>query len=341
MRSLALAAILLAPILAEGQSIDAGQKAFQACAACHDVGPAARSKVGPPLNGMFGRTAGSQEGFPYSPAMRASNITWTDESFAAYLTNPKALVPGTKMAFAGIADAQRIADIAAYLKAFDASGQVAVGSKASPPVAPAADSLEATINPGTLECIRSFAGPDHAKACAEDGGDLLQAIGALVGGLPMEGYGWFDGRGLIDRDDTDAERFVRRLRASATDPCRLEELQIMQSDKRPAANLLLTDYDFRAIKRVRYLVKNTDFLSGADNKPDDPGVQEIAVEGPDVVCTETLAIDPAKGKFRECESALVLNAYGPENRAVAMPALAIVRNACGWPNDAAQSGGKP
>ena len=292
MRSLALAAVLLAPIVAQAQNVDAGQKAFRVCAPCHDVGPGARAKVGPPLNGLFGRTAGSQDGFPYSQAMRASGLTWTDASFAAYLTNPKAVVPGTKMAFAGIADAQRIADIAAYLKAFDASGQVAAGTNASPPVAPAADSPEATVNPGTLQCIRSFAGPDHAKACADDGGDLLQAIGALVGGLPMEGYGWFDGRGLINRDDADAERFVRRLRTSAGDPCRVEEFEIMQSDKRPAANLVLTDYDFRAVKRLRYLVKNTDFLSGASNKPDDPGVQEIVAEGPDVVCTETLAIDP-------------------------------------------------
>ncbi len=68
----------------------------------------------------------------------------------------------------------------------------------------------------------------------------------------------------------------------------------MQSAKRPAANLLLTDYDFRAVKHVRYLVKNTDFLSGASTKPDDPGVQEIAVEGPDVVCTETLSLDPTR-----------------------------------------------
>lgn len=103
----------------------AGAKVFAQCRACHQVGEKARNTVGPILNGLFGRTAGTVEGYNYSPANKKSGIVWSDESFAEYIKNPRAAMPGTKMIFVGLKDEKRIADLTAYLKQFDAEGKQA------------------------------------------------------------------------------------------------------------------------------------------------------------------------------------------------------------------------
>jgi cytochrome c len=92
-----------------------GEKIFAKCKACHAV-EAGKNKVGPSLAGLFGRTAGTVEGFNYSDAMKSSGIVWNDETLHKYLEKPKDVVPGTKMAFPGLKEGQDRDDVIAYLK---------------------------------------------------------------------------------------------------------------------------------------------------------------------------------------------------------------------------------
>ena len=99
-----------------------GQQLFARCAACHTVGQTG-GKVGPVLNGVVGRKAGSLAGFNYSPAMKASNLTWDPATLARFLQAPMKTVPGTKMFFPGLPDAKDQADVVAYLKQYRADGR--------------------------------------------------------------------------------------------------------------------------------------------------------------------------------------------------------------------------
>lgn len=125
MRVVAFAAVAL---LAAGPSALAqdaanGEKIFAQCRACHQVGETAKNAVGPVLNGLFGRQAGSVPGYSYSPANKNSGITWNEATFRDYIKDPRAKVPGTKMVYPGLKDEKRIDDLIAYLKQFDASGK--------------------------------------------------------------------------------------------------------------------------------------------------------------------------------------------------------------------------
>jgi cytochrome c len=100
----------------------AGERSWAKCRACHQVGPTARNGIGPHLNGLFGRVAGSVEGYAYSPANKASSLTWDDARFARYVEDPRGAMPGTKMVFAGIKNEQEIKDLAAFLRQFKADG---------------------------------------------------------------------------------------------------------------------------------------------------------------------------------------------------------------------------
>lgn len=121
MKRIALVALFVAAGLGQASAQDAaaGEKVFAVCKACHQVGDTAKNAVGPVLNGLFGRKAGSVEGYSYSDANKKSGITWTEEEFTKYIQDPKGVVPGTKMAFAGIKDPQKIKDLIAYLHTFD------------------------------------------------------------------------------------------------------------------------------------------------------------------------------------------------------------------------------
>ena len=92
----------------------AGQRVFAQCQTCHSIEPGA-NRLGPALHGVVGRRSGSISGFNYSQANRSAGITWTPETLFQYLENPRRVVPGTTMAFAGIGDPQRRADLIAYL----------------------------------------------------------------------------------------------------------------------------------------------------------------------------------------------------------------------------------
>ncbi|MBL0407738.1 cytochrome c family protein [Microvirga aerilata] len=125
MRSFVLSGAMLIIGLSHAQAQDAaaGEKVFAQCRACHQMGENAKNAVGPHLNGLFGRTAGSVEGYNYSPANKNSGITWDEAVFREYIQNPRAKIPGTKMVYAGLKDEQRINDLIAYLKQFDATGK--------------------------------------------------------------------------------------------------------------------------------------------------------------------------------------------------------------------------
>ena len=108
------ASILLALPGAHAQDAAAGGMAFQQCAECHS--PSASDGVGPGLKGVLGRRAGSKEGFIYSPAMKKATIVWDAKTLGAYLADPRAVVPGTTMAYAGDDDAKERADLVAFLQ---------------------------------------------------------------------------------------------------------------------------------------------------------------------------------------------------------------------------------
>jgi cytochrome c len=116
-------AVSLAPVVVPAQEGNAeeGAEVFKKCRACHDVGPEAKNKVGPILNGIVGRAAGTIEGYNYSEANKTAGtkgLVWTEEVMFKYLEAPLSFMPGTKMAFAGLKDDQDRKDVIAYLKKF-------------------------------------------------------------------------------------------------------------------------------------------------------------------------------------------------------------------------------
>jgi cytochrome c len=105
----------LMPVSAIAADVAAGQAIFARCKICHTVEAGGRSGVGPNLHGIFGRKAGSLDGFAYSEAMKNSGITWDDDTIRQYLNDPKNFIPGNKMAFPGIKDESELSNLLAYL----------------------------------------------------------------------------------------------------------------------------------------------------------------------------------------------------------------------------------
>ena len=124
MRLLVLGGALLAATvgIAHAQDLAAGEQSFRKCSPCHSVGEDARNKIGPVLNGLDGRKAGTAAEYNFSDANKNSGITWDEASFKEYIQNPMTRVPGTKMAFAGIKNDKEITDLWGYLKQFKADG---------------------------------------------------------------------------------------------------------------------------------------------------------------------------------------------------------------------------
>ncbi|WP_439815877.1 c-type cytochrome [Zavarzinia sp. CC-PAN008] len=111
--TLALGA-LASPALAAGDPVK-GEQVFKRCMTCHTTAQGAPNKVGPNLFGVVGAQAGHVEGFRYSDAMKGSGLTWDEATLDAYLTKPRELIPGNKMAFVGLPKEQDRADVIAYL----------------------------------------------------------------------------------------------------------------------------------------------------------------------------------------------------------------------------------
>lgn len=108
---------------ARSQDAAAGEKVFLKCRACHQIGETAKNAVGPVLNGIVGRKAGTYPGYNYSEANKNSGLTWDEATLKEYLKNPKAKVPDTKMAFVGLPSQTEIDDVIAYLKTIGPDGK--------------------------------------------------------------------------------------------------------------------------------------------------------------------------------------------------------------------------
>src|SRR5665648_46387 len=100
------AALLVLPGIASAQDAAAGKKVFNKCTPCHNIGPGAKNKVGPQLDGLFGRKAGTAAAFNYSDGMKRAGWVWDEATFKEYITDPKKKVPGNKMLFPGLKDEQ-------------------------------------------------------------------------------------------------------------------------------------------------------------------------------------------------------------------------------------------
>jgi cytochrome c len=100
-----------------------GEKVFAKCKICHQMGEGAKNAVGPELNGVIGRKAGTAPGYNYSDANKSSGITWDEATFREYIKNPKAKIPGTKMIFAGLPKETDIDNLLAYLQQFGPDGK--------------------------------------------------------------------------------------------------------------------------------------------------------------------------------------------------------------------------
>lgn len=181
---------------------DKGAEVFKKCAACHQVGDGARSKIGPHLNGVVGRTAGTLDGFKYSKAMvdaGANGLVWTPGAIDAYLTSPREAVKGNKMAFSGLKDAADRADVTAYLARYTAAAAPAPAS-APAPVAPAAPPppVQAAVQPPAAAPVAAGPAPTHG----------VLHLGRLA--APAEVAAWDidirpDGAGLPDGRGTVAQ----------------------------------------------------------------------------------------------------------------------------------------
>jgi cytochrome c len=121
--SIAGAALVASVGVAAAQDAAAGEKVFAKCKICHQVGENAKNAVGPVLNGVVGRPAGTYPDYHYSDANKNSGITWDEANLKEYLKDPKAKVPGTKMVFPGLKSDEDIANVIAYLKQFGPDGK--------------------------------------------------------------------------------------------------------------------------------------------------------------------------------------------------------------------------
>ncbi len=153
--------IPVASAFAEGD-VAKGEKVFRKCKACHAVGEGAKNKVGPHLNDIIGRTAGTAEGFKYSKAMVAAGeggIVWDDESLAAYLEKPRDYIKGNRMSFAGLRKEADRADVIAYLKTFSEGTEPAAA--AEPADAPSQQAAAVSAPAGTPKSAGDAPRPTH------------------------------------------------------------------------------------------------------------------------------------------------------------------------------------
>ena len=110
-----LALLLAVAGIAHAGDAQKGAAIFMRCAACHSADKDGGNGLGPNLFGVVGRKAASLPDFYYSPALKKSGLTWTNDKLKLWVAGPAKLVPGTRMSFAGIANPSEVADLIAYL----------------------------------------------------------------------------------------------------------------------------------------------------------------------------------------------------------------------------------
>lgn len=165
------AALLIGALAASAQDVGAGEKLFSKCKTCHAVGEGAKNKVGPNLNELIGRVAGTADGFTYSPAMTKAGeggLVWDAGTLDAYLADPKGYVKGNKMAFAGLKKDEERANVIAYLAPFTSgagAGQAAAAPAAEEaPTPPASDAAANPADGGLILGLGRAATQDEIAA---------------------------------------------------------------------------------------------------------------------------------------------------------------------------------
>ncbi|MBE1284113.1 MAG: c-type cytochrome [Rhodobacteraceae bacterium] len=161
-----------------------GEQLFEQCAACHQVGEGAEHGIGPHLNGIFDRKVAQFEDFSYSEGItraRRDGMVWDLEHLDAYLNNPKVLVSGTNMEFAGLKDPQDRGDVLAYLRQFSASPQDI------PEAAPTALAEEFELPPEILAIVGD---PDYGEYLSTECTTCHQVDGEYDG-IPVI-TGWYE-----------------------------------------------------------------------------------------------------------------------------------------------------
>lgn len=179
-------AAMLAPAAANAELTgdpDSGAKIFEACTKCHQIGPGAKNKVGPVLNEVFGRTAGTADGFKrYSKNMKRmgkDGLVWDHEHLNIFLENPKSLISGTRMSFPGVKDPQQRADVISYLRTFSANPQNI------PESAPTTVAAEVTLPPEVLALVGD---PEFGEYLAAECNTCHQADGSDKGIPSITGW---------------------------------------------------------------------------------------------------------------------------------------------------------
>jgi cytochrome c len=124
-RMLIMAALIaVSARTAAAQHVAKGEIVFHQCMICHSIGGNAQNKVGPELDGLDGRHSGTVANYNYSDANKNSGIVWDEATFKKYIVDPRAMIPGTKMPFAGIKDPQQVNDLWSFIKQFNADGSI-------------------------------------------------------------------------------------------------------------------------------------------------------------------------------------------------------------------------
>ncbi len=197
------------PVLLAKADVTKGMHDAKICETCHNVEKGGGVKIGPPLWGVVGRKVASVPGFDYSDSLKSHGGDWTFQALNKWITDPRAVAPGTKMAFAGEAEPQKRADILAYLrtlsdspvplpKAAAAPAATAAPAAAAPaaaaPAAAPSESLHAA-----LEAANPAKGKQDAKICEachnlDKGGgpkigpDLWGVVGRKIASVPGFDY---------------------------------------------------------------------------------------------------------------------------------------------------------
>ncbi len=194
-----LAAFMTLSADAYSQDADQGEKVFKKCAACHAVGEGAKNKIGPHLNDLFGRVAGTLDGYEYSKAMKNAGdegLTWSVESTDEFLKKPKSVVKKTKMAFGGLKKDEDRANVIAYLQTFSQAGADAGES----PDEEAADQGQSAGQTQTAAVSRPLARdvevPTHGKFHLGRLA-LKEEVAAWDIDIRPDGFGLPEGRGTV------------------------------------------------------------------------------------------------------------------------------------------------